>query len=56
MPNRNIIFMQGLSLIHICFIIAVVQKLRNTAEDRARLRRLSDISENTKKPSAGSPE
>jgi len=38
------------------FIIAVVQKLRNTAEDRARLRRLSDISENTKKPSAGSPE
>lgn len=38
------------------FIIAVVQKLRNTAEDRARLRRLSDISENTKKPSAGRPE
>ena len=38
------------------FIIAVVQKLRNTAEDRARLRLLSDISENTKKPSAGSPE
>lgn len=38
------------------FILAVVQKFRNTAEDRARLRRLSDISENTKKPSAGSPE
>lgn len=31
------------------FILAVVQKFRNTADDRARLRRLSDISENTKK-------
>ena len=35
------------------FILAVVQKFRNTSEDRARLRRLSDISENTKKRSAG---
>ena len=25
------------------FILAVVQKLRNSADDRARLRRLSDI-------------
>lgn len=35
------------------FILAVVQKFRNTSEDRARLRRLSDISENTKERSAG---
>ncbi len=31
------------------FILAAVQKLRNTREDRARLRRLSDISVATKK-------
>lgn len=52
-PPAVIFVLPAGAFLTIGFLLAVVQKFRNTSEDRARMRRLSDISVNTKgKPAA----
>lgn len=54
-PPAVIFVLPAGAFLTIGFLLAVVQKFRNTSEDRARTRRLSDISVNTKGMPAADP-